>query len=51
MAQNVRTTRRAATTKKVKRNLVSGQIHIFASFNNTIITITDTQRAWQLNRQ
>ena len=42
MAQNVRTTRRAATTKKVKRNLTSGQIHIFASFNNTIVTITDT---------
>lgn len=43
MAQNVRSTRRAATTKKVKRNLTSGQIHIFASFNNTIVTITDTQ--------
>lgn len=43
MAQNVRTTRRAATTKKVKRNLTSGQIHIFASFNNTIVTITDPQ--------
>ncbi len=43
MAQNVRSTRRAATTKKVKRNLTSGQIHIFASFNNTIVTITDPQ--------
>ena len=43
MAQNVRSTRRAATTKKVKRNVTSGQIHVFASFNNTIITITDQQ--------
>jgi small subunit ribosomal protein S11 len=43
MAQNVRSTRRAATTKKVKRNLTSGQIHVFASFNNTIVTITDQQ--------
>ena len=41
MAQNVRSTRRAATTKKVKRTLTSGQIHVFASFNNTIVTITD----------
>ena len=44
MAQNVRTTRRAATTtKKVKRTLTSGQIHVYASFNNTIVTITDPQ--------
>ncbi len=43
MAQNVRSTRRAATTKKVKRTLTSGQIHVYASFNNTIVTITDTQ--------
>lgn len=43
MAQNVRSTRRAATTKKIKRTLTSGQIHIYASFNNTIITVTDVQ--------
>ncbi len=43
MAQNVRSTRRAATTKKVKRNVTSGEIHVFASFNNTIVTITDQQ--------
>jgi small subunit ribosomal protein S11 len=43
MAQNVRSTRRTATTKKVKRSLVSGEIHIFASFNNTIVTVTDQQ--------
>ncbi|MDR1311227.1 MAG: 30S ribosomal protein S11 [Burkholderiaceae bacterium] len=29
--------------KKVKRNIVEGVAHIHASFNNTIITITDRQ--------
>lgn len=40
MPQTVRSTRRGAT-KKVKRTLSSGQVHIFASFNNTIVTVTD----------
>jgi small subunit ribosomal protein S11 len=31
------------TKKKVKRNVPDGVAHIFASFNNTIITITDRQ--------
>jgi small subunit ribosomal protein S11 len=39
----VRSTRRASTTKKIKRTLSSAQVHIFASFNNTIVTITDQQ--------
>ena len=43
MAQNVRSTRRASTTKKTKRTLSSAQVHIFASFNNTIVTVTDQQ--------
>ena len=43
MAQNVRSTRRAAAASKVKRTLSSAQVHIFASFNNTIVTITDGQ--------
>jgi small subunit ribosomal protein S11 len=43
MAQNVRSTRRTTTARKVKRTLSSGQVHIFASFNNTIITVTDPQ--------
>ena len=43
MAQNVRSTRRTTATRKAKRTLSSGQVHIFASFNNTIITVTDTQ--------
>jgi small subunit ribosomal protein S11 len=31
------------TKKKVKKNVVDGVAHIRASFNNTIITITDRQ--------
>jgi len=42
MVQSVRSTRRSST-KKARRALSSGQVHIFASFNNTIVTITDTQ--------
>jgi small subunit ribosomal protein S11 len=43
MAQNVRSARRSSTPRKVKRTLSSAQVHIFASFNNTIITVTDQQ--------
>jgi small subunit ribosomal protein S11 len=43
MAQNVRSTRRTTSSRKVKRTLSSGQVHVFASFNNTIVTVTDTQ--------
>lgn len=42
MAQSVRSTRRKGA-KKVKRTLSTGQVHIFASFNNTIVTITDSE--------
>ncbi|MCH7662491.1 MAG: 30S ribosomal protein S11 [Chloroflexi bacterium] len=34
---------RRSGSKKTKRTLSSGQIHIFSTFNNTIITITDNQ--------
>jgi small subunit ribosomal protein S11 len=43
MAQSVRSTRRKGSVKKAKRTLSSGQVHIFATFNNTIVTVTDTQ--------
>lgn len=43
MAQNVRSTRRTAVARKIKRTLSSGHVHIYASFNNTIVTITDPQ--------
>jgi len=42
MAKAERTTRRT-TARKVKRTLTAGQVHINASFNNTIVTITDQQ--------
>ena len=31
------------TKKRVKKNVERGQAHIQASFNNTIVTITDTE--------
>lgn len=43
MAQNVRSARRSSSTRKVKRQLSSAEVHIFASFNNTIVTVTDQQ--------
>ncbi|MCH2106220.1 MAG: 30S ribosomal protein S11 [Planctomycetes bacterium] len=32
-----------STKKKAKKNIVKGIAHVFASFNNTIITIADPQ--------
>lgn len=29
--------------KKVKRSVPTGQVHVLATFNNTIVTITDTK--------
>jgi len=43
MAQKARSSRRKAGARKTKRTLSSGQVHIFATFNNTIVTITDQQ--------
>ena len=44
MPQSVRSARRAAgASKKGKRNVSSGQVHVFASFNNTIVTVTDSE--------
>jgi small subunit ribosomal protein S11 len=43
MAQSVRQTRRKGGASKVKRTLSAGQVHIAATFNNTIVTVTDTQ--------
>ncbi|MFZ6021183.1 MAG: 30S ribosomal protein S11 [Chloroflexota bacterium] len=43
MAQNVRSARRSSAPRKVKRTLSSAQVHIYASFNNTIVTVTDQQ--------
>ncbi len=40
MAQTVRSTRRKST-KKIKRTIATGMVHILATFNNTIVTVTD----------
>ena len=42
MAKGVRSSRRSGS-RKGKRTLSSGQVHILSTFNNTIVTITDHQ--------
>jgi small subunit ribosomal protein S11 len=42
MAQTGSVTRRKSA-RKVKRTMSSGQVHILATFNNTIVTVTDHQ--------
>ncbi len=42
MARPTKTTRRT-TSKKAKNVPAHGQVHVFASFNNTIVTFTDQQ--------
>ena len=43
MAQSVRSMRSGRSGKKSKRTLSSAQVHIHATFNNTIVTVTDQQ--------
>src|SRR5260370_20600377 len=43
MAQSGSQGRGTRGGKKAKRTLFSGQVHIFASFNNTIVTVTDIE--------
>ena len=38
-----KTTRKATTKRRVKKNVEHGQAHIQASFNNTIVTLTDAE--------
>ena len=42
MAKKVSTAKKV-TKKRVKKNVERGQAHIQSSFNNTIVTLTDTQ--------
>ena len=42
MAQK-RSAPRQGGARKTKRTLSSGQVHIYSTFNNTIVTITDKQ--------
>ena len=41
--QELQQTAQARARKKVKKNVAEGIAHIHASFNNTIVTITDRQ--------
>lgn len=43
MAETTTTTSAAPKRKKAKRTVSKGQVHVLATFNNTIITFTDTQ--------
>lgn len=43
MADNTTTTQTAPKRKKAKRTVSKGQVHVLATFNNTIVTFTDTQ--------
>ena len=45
MAENTSTNTTTAKKKKAKRSVPAGQVHILATFNNTIITFTDTKGA------
>jgi len=43
MAKQARTARRTTSAPKVKRQVSTAQVHVYASFNNTIVTVTDLQ--------
>lgn len=43
MAKKPQRTRRTPGARKVRRHMSSAQVHVMASFNNTIITVTDSQ--------
>ena len=45
MASNnqAKASKKTSNKKRVKKNVERGQAHIQASFNNTIVTLTDTQ--------
>lgn len=43
MAKQAKTTSRRTSSRKVKRQITTAQVHVYASFNNTIITVTDLQ--------
>ena len=43
MAKQARTARPTTSARKVKRQVSTVQVHVYASFNNTIVTVTDLQ--------
>ena len=43
MAKKPQRTRRTTGSRKVKRQMSTAQVHVYATFNNTIVTVTDLQ--------
>lgn len=43
MAKKVQASTKKTTKKRLRKNVEHGEAHIQASFNNTIVTLTDTQ--------
>jgi small subunit ribosomal protein S11 len=43
MAKKPQRSRRTTGSRKIKRQMSSAQVHVYATFNNTIITVTDQQ--------
>ncbi|HET7673038.1 MAG TPA: 30S ribosomal protein S11 [Candidatus Saccharimonadales bacterium] len=43
MAEATTTTKTTGKKKKTKRSVPLGQVHVLATFNNTIVTVTDPQ--------
>ena len=39
----VRTKKKVRTRRRERKNIEKGQVHISSSFNNTMVTVTDTQ--------
>jgi hypothetical protein len=40
-SQQIKSTNKPTAKKKAKRSVPNGQVHILATFNNTVITFTD----------
>ena len=43
MAENKQKTKTTNTKKKVFKNVAEGRLYVHSSFNNTLVTITDTK--------
>ncbi len=43
MTEEVKKTTTVTRKKKAKRTVATGQVHVLATFNNTIISVTDTK--------
>ena len=42
-SQNANAKKKVRTRRRERKNIEKGQVHISSSFNNTMVTITDTQ--------